>query len=411
MNRPYEYFRFVIYYYVLFGGIVTLYIHGHRVVVMYALLLLNFGISKLFINDAQHMTRAQVGVALTWAYNLIIVWSCYDDHWSRVLWKGTDRDHVMMEWCSNYRFMILKCISFNMDRYYALKSRRRESGEGRDIGANDSNKLYRSCFEMRYLQWQSGYDNVWCYMGYMLYMPLYFAGPIISYHDWLAQIQSHFLQFQFHNKQQHSSFVYDYVRDKHLHWKSIMVYVMKLLCAWLVFEVMLHHLYLFNLSKYAYGYAGGSSINMYASNDKHKKTLAVFMHLFVTHALWLKFYIIWRFYRSIACMDGMYTIENMQRCAHHNHSVLGFWKYWHTSFNHWNMKYMFIPLGGSRSSVFIGQRVLNIALVFVFTCTWHGDFNSSLFSWAALMVALTALELLGTWVYWTVIAPLFDSLR
>lgn len=47
-----------------------------------------------------------------------------------------------------------------------------------------------------------------------------------------------------------------------------------------------------------------------------------------------------------------------------------FWKHWHRSFNQWILRYLYIPLGGSRVNLL--RRVLNIILIFTYVALWHG---------------------------------------
>ena len=64
--------------------------------------------------------------------------------------------------------------------------------------------------------------------------------------------------------------------------------------------------------------------------------------------MWLKFAVIWRFARLWALLDGVDTVENMSRCMNNNFSLAGFWRGWHVSFNRWLVRYVYVPLGGSR---------------------------------------------------------------
>jgi D-alanyl-lipoteichoic acid acyltransferase DltB (MBOAT superfamily) len=48
----------------------------------------------------------------------------------------------------------------------------------------------------------------------------------------------------------------------------------------------------------------------------------------------------------VALCDGVESDENMQRCVLNNYSVTSFWRTWHTSFNRWLIRYLYIPLGG-----------------------------------------------------------------
>ncbi|KAF5825593.1 MBOAT, membrane-bound O-acyltransferase family-domain-containing protein [Dunaliella salina] len=64
--------------------------------------------------------------------------------------------------------------------------------------------------------------------------------------------------------------------------------------------------------------------------------------------MWLKFLIIWRFFRAVALADGIVPPENMGRCVCNNYDIEGFWRSWHASYNRWLVRYVYVPLGGNR---------------------------------------------------------------
>lgn len=76
-----------------------------------------------------------------------------------------------------------------------------------------------------------------------------------------------------------------------------------------------------------------------------------------------------------------------------NYSVVGFWKGWHCSFNRWLVRYIFIPLGGSRP----GRR-WNVFVVFIFVAFWH-DVEPKLFMWGMLNGVFLVLEVLVKGLY------------
>ena len=86
--------------------------------------------------------------------------------------------------------------------------------------------------------------------------------------------------------------------------------------------------------------------------------------------MWLKFAVIWRFARLWALLDGVDTVENMSRCMNNNFSLAGFWRGWHVSFNRWLVRYVYVPLGGSRD-VSPLRAAANALLTFVFVGAWH----------------------------------------
>lgn len=97
--------------------------------------------------------------------------------------------------------------------------------------------------------------------------------------------------------------------------------------------------------------------------------------LFVLTFIWYKFLTIWRIGRAWALVDGFETVENMNRCINNNYCFEMFWRSWHRSFNQWLIRYIFIPLGGSK------MKHINMWVVFTFVAVWH-DQNINLIVWA-----------------------------
>nr|GEY94680.1 caffeoyl-CoA O-methyltransferase-like [Tanacetum cinerariifolium] len=76
-------------------------------------------------------------------------------------------------------------------------------------------------------------------------------------------------------------------------------------------------------------------------------------------------------------VSGIEAPENMPSCINNCYNLESFWKTWHASFNKWLVRYMYIPLGGSR------RKLLNVWVVFTFVAIWH-DLEWKLLSWAWL---------------------------
>jgi D-alanyl-lipoteichoic acid acyltransferase DltB (MBOAT superfamily) len=85
----------------------------------------------------------------------------------------------------------------------------------------------------------------------------------------------------------------------------------------------------------------------------------------------------WRFFRLWALTDGLDPPENMIRCMANNYSALGFWRAWHRSYNLWIVRYLYIPLGGSR------RLAATSILIFTFVALWH-DLSPRLLAWGWL---------------------------
>ncbi|XAO24989.1 hypothetical protein I312_103798 [Cryptococcus bacillisporus CA1280] len=104
--------------------------------------------------------------------------------------------------------------------------------------------------------------------------------------------------------------------------------------------------------------------------------------------LWLKLLIPWRFFRLWALLDGVDPPENMIRCVANNYSALGFWRSWHRSFNLWVVRYIYVPVGGSKNVI---PATL---LVFTFVALWH-DLSFKLLAWGWLVSLFLVPEILA----------------
>lgn len=107
--------------------------------------------------------------------------------------------------------------------------------------------------------------------------------------------------------------------------------------------------------------------------------------------IWLKLLIIWRSFRFWAWCDGVVAVENMSRCMYDSYSGIDFWRYWHQSYNRWLIRYVYIPLGGSK------LRMYNMWAVFTFVAIWH-DITLKLLFWGWLICIFIVPELALTWV-------------
>ncbi|KAG7668807.1 hypothetical protein KSW81_003826 [Nannochloris sp. 'desiccata'] len=117
--------------------------------------------------------------------------------------------------------------------------------------------------------------------------------------------------------------------------------------------------------------------------------------------MWLKFAVFWRTFRLAALLEGIDPPENMVRCFANNYDIEGFWKGWHSSFNRWLVRYMYVPLGGTRF------RFLIIWPIFLFVAVWH-DLEWRLITWAWIICAAFLPELL---VKTMASSSKFDKLR
>ncbi|KAL6552313.1 hypothetical protein OROHE_007677 [Orobanche hederae] len=107
----------------------------------------------------------------------------------------------------------------------------------------------------------------------------------------------------------------------------------------------------------------------------------------VLNFMWLKFFLIWRYFRFWSLINGIVAPENMPRCVNNCYNLDSFWKNWHASFNKWLVRYVYIPFGGSQ------KKMLNVWVIFTFVAVWH-DLEWKLMSWAWLTCIFFIPELL-----------------
>lgn len=225
----------------------------------------------------------------------------------------------------------------------------------------------------------------------MLYAPLYLAGPILTFNDYICQ-------------QRHAPRSVTRTRTT--------LYGIRFFLTVLCMELILHYIYAVAISK--------------ASPDWSLYTPAQLSMLayFNLHIIWLKLLIPWRFFRFWALLDGVDPPENMIRCMSNNYSAFAFWRAWHRSFNRWVVRYLYVPLGGGGGGAGGGAartrtqgpsgglsspasssgwtsktgRIFNTLVVFTFVALWH-DINLRLLMWGWLVTLFVLPEVVATLLF------------
>ena len=208
------------------------------------------------------------------------------------------------------------------------------------------------------------------YLAYTLYSPLYLAGPIITFNDYISQAR---------------------YMSKSVTTTRTLLYGVRFLIALLTMEVMLHFIYAIAISK---------SQPVWEVYTPFQLGMLGYFNL---HIIWLKLLLPWRFFRLWALLDGVDPPENMVRCMSDNYSSLAFWRGWHRSMNRWVVRYLYIPLGGSggpqtRGSWGNARAALNFLAVFMFVAIWH-DIQLRLLMWSWLISLFVLPEVLASFLF------------
>ncbi|SSD58682.1 related to Glycerol uptake protein 1 [Saccharomycodes ludwigii] len=345
------------------GILFSLLLHGVNVIRVFVHLLISFLIakvttSKIFFNNSK---VKDIGIAMTWIYgigSLFLNDRFRTIEFSKVLPCLSFLDHqykgLIPRWDVFFNFTLLRMISFNMDYI----DRSFENNKNVVVNGNDQQKeeeiLLNDIDRNNYKHPLSEY-NFSNYLAYVLYTPLYIAGPIVTFNDYHYQCH-HILPSV--NK------------------KRITLYALRFAFCVLTMEFLLHFVYVVAASK------------THAWDNDTPFQLAM-VGLFNLNLIWLKLLIPWRLFRLWALLDGIDPPENMIRCMDNNFSALQFWRAWHRSYNKWVIKYIYIPLGGS------SNRILSTLAVFSFVAIWH-DIQLKLLLWGWLVVFFLLPEIFVT---------------
>ncbi|GMF75562.1 unnamed protein product [Aspergillus oryzae] len=268
---------------------------------------------------------------------------------------------IMPRWEVLFKVTILRQISFNMDYYWSL-----------DYPASSPIERDRVNIPA-----EPSAFNGRNYLAYVLYSPLYLAGPILTFNDYISQQRFPPLSL---------------TRSR------VTRYAVRFLLTVLAMEFILHFIYAVAISQ------AHPDWSLYSPGQLSM------LGFFNLHIIWLKLLIPWRFFRLWALVDGVDPPENMVRCVSNNYSAFAFWRAWHRSFNRWIVRYVYVPLGGGRgrargddnksSSVLFAKarQIFNFLIVFTFVALWH-DLNLRLLMWGWLITLFVLPEIIATLLF------------
>jgi D-alanyl-lipoteichoic acid acyltransferase DltB (MBOAT superfamily) len=183
----------------------------------------------------------------------------------------------------------------------------------------------------------------------MIYAPLYIAGPILSFNA--------FMKYEYTPQTKMNSGIYA------VRW-IINFFVLEMLLSYFPFFAIINSNLLFHLNALE---------------------ICVVVYL-ILKMMWLKFLLLWRFFRAWCLFDGVYVEENMARCMSNNYSLEQFWQNWHSTFNQWIVRYLYIPCGGRQ------YQMISVWIIFAFVALWH-DLEWKLFLWGCLNSLFYSIEI------------------
>ena len=248
---------------------------------------------------------------------------------------------LIHRWYISYNFSMLRLVSFALDSVWASDAYQPPSHARAPAKARVQTP--HAVAEYTYLS----------QVLYLLYPPLFIAGPIVTFND-------------FHSQR---------VTPLAISRRAVLGYMVRCAVAILSIEFVLHYMYV-NAIKSARAWDGYTPMEL---------ALLGFWSL---EFVWLKLVVPWRTFRLWALLDGVDVPENVIRSITNSPSAILFWRAWHRSYNLWVVRYLYVPLGGAQ------RQLLASLVVFTFVALWH-DLSFTLLAWAWLIVLFIVPEVLG----------------
>ncbi|KAG2114825.1 MBOAT, membrane-bound O-acyltransferase family-domain-containing protein [Suillus clintonianus] len=335
---------YLIPFFLAFSALYLIGLHGTSIFKIIFILTTNYWIAKT-------SRGSRMGPLLTWIFNVLVLFA--NDIYGGYRYANFHPSLEVLDafqgiyprWHINFNITMLRLVSFNMDYYWAHNSR---GGESLSSASTEKQRANTPLPLEDYTYWN--------YIAYVLYPPLYIAGPILTFNNFMWQLH----------------------HPTDIPIRAQIRYLVRFLVSLLTMESILHYMYVVAI-KDAKAWQGYTPLEM---------SLIGFWNLIV---VWLKLLLPWRFFRlwSLAC--GIDPPENMVRCVVNNYSTLGFWRSWHRSYNLWVVRYIYIPLGGTKNTA------LTTALIFSFVALWH-DLSFRLLAWGWLVTLFILPELLARYL-------------
>ncbi|KAL2856035.1 MBOAT, membrane-bound O-acyltransferase family-domain-containing protein [Aspergillus pseudoustus] len=371
-----------------FALIFIIALHGVSAAKVLAILFTNYKIAKSL--PPKYIPAA------TWVFNIAILFAnelCGGYPLARIFafWTPTADDSALLQWARTldsfgglmprwevlFKITALRLISFNMDYYWSLDYHAANAVEKKQLDPAALSERDR----VKVPADQSAFNGR-NYLAYALYSPLYLAGPIVTFNDYISQQR--------------------YAPQSLTKTRTIL-YGIRFFLTLLSMELILHFIYAVAISKASPNWA------LYTPGQL---SMLAFFNL---HIIWLKLLIPWRFFRLWALLDGIDPPENMVRCVSNNYSAFAFWRGWHRSLNRWVVRYLYVPLGGGSNrpatarggagnkaplSPLFGKarQIFNFLVVFTFIALWH-DINPRLLMWGWLITLFVLPEVIGTLLF------------
>ncbi|XP_030642293.1 protein-cysteine N-palmitoyltransferase HHAT [Chanos chanos] len=313
------------------------------------------GVAVMMLHLSISLAVAQLhSPTLSWSCALLLLSTLHISSLQDIQrsWYKTEEQYFLLLF--SIAVCALRCISFSLEYHWQFAQ----------TGGSD-----QLCYtpKARKLQFQ-----LYNLTSYCFYHPLFYNGPVITYKDFSQQIYRPVLKL-------------DAV--------CVLGSVVRVILWWCIAEAMIHFMYMHAIQ----------------SNETYLEILPPWalggLALALVQFFYVKYLVLFGAPALVVRLDGL-NPPRMPRCVSVMHSFTGMWRHFDVGLYRWLIRYIYVPVGGSRHGVL--RKVISTALAFGFVCFWHGC-HDYLQCWAVLNWLGVLLENAVTTVLST--APLHSAIE
>uniref|UniRef100_A0A3Q1GPB4 Hedgehog acyltransferase n=1 Tax=Acanthochromis polyacanthus TaxID=80966 RepID=A0A3Q1GPB4_9TELE len=195
--------------------------------------------------------------------------------------------------------------------------------------------------------------------SYTFYHPFFYNGPIITYKDYTEQMRRPAEE----SDREESALSYFLLRS------------VRIVLWWCIAEYMIHVMYMHCIQ----------------SNETYIEILPPWalggLALALVQFFYVKYLVLFGLPSMLATLDNLVP-PLLPRCVSIMYSFTGMWRHFDEGLYRWLIRYIYVPLGGSRHGAL--YKMLSTGLAFGFVCLWHGGHDYlqywALMNWAGVLV-------------------------
>ncbi|XP_070398600.1 protein-cysteine N-palmitoyltransferase HHAT isoform X2 [Nothobranchius furzeri] len=205
---------------------------------------------------------------------------------------------------------------------------------------------------------RSGLVELFWLFSYTFYHPFFYNGPIISFKAYTEQ-----MRMSDEDNREESALSYFLLQSG------------RIILWWCLAEYMIHTMY----------------IHLIQSNETYIEILPPWalggFALAHVQFFYVKYLVLFGLPCMLATLDELVP-PKLPRCVSIMYSFTGMWRHFDEGLYRWLIRYIYIPLGGSRHGPLC--KTLSTGLAFGFVCFWHGGHDYlrywALMNWAGVLV-------------------------